>query len=132
MNKIKFILKPIFYISIIFLLVISLFPGSLIGYFLYNDIGKQPSMIDNTFGPTLNHFIYYFYVSLLGFFIYLSDKIYKQVVIFLFFSSFFLELIHHLIPNRAFEFLDLLANFFGVFIAYLVINLYKIKRKNYE
>ena len=61
MNKIKIILKPIFYISIIFLLVISLFPGSLIGYFLYNDIGRQPSMIDNTFGPTLNHLIYYFW-----------------------------------------------------------------------
>ena len=90
MNKIKIILKPIFYISIIFLLVISLFPGSLIGYFLYNDIGRQPSMIDNTFGPTLNHLIYYFYVSVLGLFIYLSDKLYKKIVFFFFFISVFL------------------------------------------
>ena len=125
-------LKSIFHISVLFVIIISLYPGSLLGYLLYGDWGQQPNLIKNPFGTTINHFIYYFYVSLLGFFIYLSDKIYKQVVIFLFFSSFFLELIHHLIPNRAFEFLDLLANFFGVFIAYLVINLYKIKRKNYE
>lgn len=128
MNKIKIILKPIFYISIIFLLVISLFPGSLIGYFLYNDIGRQPSMIDNTFGPTLNHLIYYFYVSVLGLFIYLSDKLYKKIVFFFFFISVFLELVHYLIPNRAFEPSDLVANFFGVLIAYFVINLYKSKR----
>tara|TARA_Y100000590_G_scaffold464530_1_gene634233 strand:- start:807 stop:1202 length:396 start_codon:yes stop_codon:yes gene_type:complete len=129
MNKIKIILKPIFYISIIFLLVISLFPGSLIGYLLYNDIGKQPSMIDNTFGPTLNHLIYYFYVSILGLFAYFGDKFYNKIVFFLFFISIFLELVHYLIPNRAFEPLDLIANFFGVLIAYFAINIYNIKRR---
>ena len=124
MIKIKLILKPIFYISIIFLLVISLFPGSLIGYFLYNDIGRQPSMIDNTFGPTLNHFIYYFYVSLLGFFLYSRRENFTKLVYGLFFLSVILELFHFMIPNRSFQLGDLIGNILGVVVAYSVLKIY--------
>ena len=66
---IKF-LKSIFHISVLFLIIISLYPGSLLGYLLYGDWGQQPNLIKNPFGTTINHFIYYFYVSLLGFFLY--------------------------------------------------------------
>jgi len=70
---IKF-LKFIFYISLLFLIIISLYPGSLLGYLLYGDLSQQPNVIENPFGTTINHFIYYVYVSLLGFFIYLKNE----------------------------------------------------------
>ena len=41
---IKF-LKSIFYISVLFLITISLYPGSLLGYLLYSDWGQQPNLI---------------------------------------------------------------------------------------
>ena len=89
-------------------------------------------MIDNTLGPTINHFIYYFYISFLGLFIYLNDLIFNKIVIFLFLLSFFLELAHLIIPNRAFEFPDFFANIFGVLTAYLLIKIYKNWRKKNE
>ena len=71
MTKIISFLKFIFHISVLFLIILSLFPGSLIGYFLYGDFSEQPDLIKNPFGTSINHFISYFYVSLLGFFVYL-------------------------------------------------------------
>ena len=68
------ILVSIFHISILFLIVISLWPGSLLGYLFYGDWGLQPNLVENPFGTTINHFIYYTYLSLLGFFIYLKNK----------------------------------------------------------
>ncbi len=84
---IKF-LKFIFHISALFLIIISLYPGSLFGYLLYADWGKQPNLINNPFGTTINHFIYYIYVSLLGFFLYLrTENFQKLVYAFVFFVS---------------------------------------------
>ena len=37
--------KYLFYFSFIILLILYLFPGSLIGYFLYGNFGKQPDFI---------------------------------------------------------------------------------------
>ena len=68
------LIKFIFYISTLILVIISLYPGSLLGFLLYGDLGQQPNLIKNPFGTSLNHFIYYVYVSLLGFFLYLRSK----------------------------------------------------------
>ena len=56
-------LKLIFNISILFLILLSFFPGSLIGYLLYGDLSQQPYLIRNPFGTTINHFIAYFFVE---------------------------------------------------------------------
>ena len=61
MSKIISFLKFIFHISILLLIVISLFPGSLAGLVFYGDPSHQPNLIKNPFGTTINHFIYYFY-----------------------------------------------------------------------
>ncbi len=61
MNK---ALKSIFHISVLFLIVVSLWPGSLIGFLLYGDWGQQPDLIKNPFGTAINHFIFYLYISL--------------------------------------------------------------------
>ena len=118
------ILKYIFHFSVLFLIIISLWPGSLLGFLFYGDWGKQPDLVENPFGTAINHFIYYIYLSLLGFFIYLKNENFKKLVYGLFFLSITLELLHFIIPNRSFEFVDLVGNIFGVMVAYLVIKIY--------
>ena len=117
-------LKFIFHISVLFLIIISLYPGSLFGYLLYGDLGKQPNFINNPFGTTINHFIYYIYVSLLAFFLYLRTENFQKLVYVLFFLSVILELFHFIIPNRSFQLNDLVANILGVAVAYSVVKIY--------
>ena len=118
------ILKYIFHFSVLLLIIISLWPGSLLGFLFYNDWGQQPNLIKNPFGTTINHFFYYFYVSLLGFFLYIKNTNFKKLVYGLFFLSITLELLHFIIPNRSFQVADLLGNIFGVTVAYLIIKIY--------
>ena len=129
MDKAVSFFKFVFHTSVLFLIIISLFPGSLIGFFLYGDLGKQPDLIQNPFGTALNHFIYYFYISILGLFIYLKNHNFKKLVYSLFFLSIVIELLQFIIPNRSFEFYDILANFIGVLFAYLLVVIYKFWRK---
>ena len=120
---IKF-LKSIFYISVLFLIIISLYPGSLLGYLFYGDLSQQPNLIKNPFGTTINHFIYYIYVSLLGFFLYLRTENFQKLVYSLFLLSVILELLHFIIPNRSFQLGDLIGNILGVIVAYSVVKIY--------
>ena len=117
-------LKFIFHISVLFLIIISLYPGSLLGYLLYGDLGQQPNIIKNPFGTTINHFVYYVYVSLLGFFLYLRMENFQRVFYGLLFLSIILELLHFIIPNRSFQLGDLIANILGVIVAYSVVKIY--------
>ena len=127
MNK---VLKSIFHISVLILILISLWPGSLIGFLLYNDWGNQPVLIKNSFGTAINHFIFYVIISLLGFFLYAKNINFKKLVYGLFFLSIILELLHLIIPNRSFELADLAANIFGVMVAYSVIKIYLFINKS--
>tara|TARA_B100000686_G_scaffold294088_1_gene324054 strand:- start:890 stop:1285 length:396 start_codon:yes stop_codon:yes gene_type:complete len=124
MAKILGFLKFIFHISILLLIVLSLFPGSLLGLLLYGDLGKQPNIIENPFGTTINHFIYYFYVTILGLFAYLRDKNFKKLVYVLFCLSLILEIMQYAVPNRAFQLNDLIGNFLGVLVAYFLVKIY--------
>ena len=124
MSKIIRFLKFIFHFSVLLLIVLSLFPGSLIGLLLFGDLGKQPNIVDNPFGTSINHFIYYFYVSMLGLCIYIREKNFWKLAYSLFFLSIILEIAHLIIPNRAFQLYDLIANFLGVLVAYFLIKIY--------
>ena len=124
------ILKYIFNISVFLLIIISLWPGSLLGFLLYSDWGQQPDIIENPFGTAINHFIYYFYVSLLGFFLYLKNENFKKLAYGLFFLSIILELLHFIVPNRSFQIEDLIANILGVLVAYSLIKIYLFFRKS--
>ena len=114
-------LKFIFHISTLLLIIISLYPGSLLGYLFYGDFGRQPNLIENPFGTTINHFIYYFYVSSLGFFLYAKTEYFEKLVYALFFLSVILELFHFIIPNRSFQLGDLIGIILGVTVAYSTI-----------
>ena len=117
-------LKFIFHISVLFLIIISLYPGSLFGYLLYDDFGRQPNLIKNPFGTAINHFICYAYISLLGLFIYLRMENFQRVFYGLLFLSIILELLHFIIPNRSFQLGDLIGNILGVIVAYSVVKIY--------
>ena len=126
---IKF-LKSIFHISILFLIIISLSPGSLLGYLFYGDWGLQPNLIENPFGTTINHFIYYICVSLLGFFLYLRSENFEKLIFGLLFLSIILEFFHFIIPNRSFQIGDLFANILGVIVAYFIVKIYLFFNKS--
>ena len=117
--------KYLFYFSFIILLILYLFPGSLIGYFLYGDLGKQPDFISNPIGTSINHLIFFFYLSILGFIFRSNQKKFINSFSFLFLISVILELLHHFIPNRAFEINDLYANSLGVMLAFLIFKFFK-------
>ena len=122
------LLKFIFHISTLFLIIISLYPGSLLGYLLYGDLSQQPDVIKNPFGTTINHFIYYVYISLLGFFLYLKNQNFQKLVYGLFILSVILEVLHFIIPNRSFQLGDLIGNILGVLVAFVVVKIYLLFR----
>jgi len=124
-NIIKFIIY-LYYLSLVLLLIIYLFPGSIIGYLLYGDLGKQPNLINNSIGLSINHFFYFFSLTFLGLIYNLKERKFINSFLFLFILSFFLELLHFFIPNRAFELNDLLANNAGVAS---VLFLFKLNQK---
>ena len=116
------LIRYLYYFSLVGLLIIYLFPGSLFGYLFYRDFGHQPYG-----GTAINHFIAFFYLSTLGLFSYKTS--FNQTAIFLLVLSIVLELSHLIIPNRSFQSLDLFANLLGTLLAIVVIFFYK-KLKN--
>ena len=124
-NYVLKLIKYLYYFSLIGLLILYLFPGSLIGYFFYGDLAKQPDLIPNPIGTSINHAFAFFYLSILGLISHLRDKSFYQTSIFLISLSIILELSHYFIPNRSFEFLDLFANLLGALIAIFILIFYK-------
>ena len=123
------IVRYIYYFSLTGLLILYLFPGSLIGYLLYGDFGKQPDFIPNPIGTSINHTLAFFYLSTLALISHMRDKSFNQTIIFLISLSIILELFHYFIPNRSFQFLDLFGNLLGTLLAILIIAFYKKYKK---
>jgi VanZ family protein len=119
------LIRYLYYFSLTGLLIIYLFPGSLLGYLFYRDLGQQPRLISNPFGTSINHFIAFFYLSILGLISYMREVSFKKTVIFLIVLSLLLELFHLIIPNRSFQSLDLFANLLGTLLAIVIIFFYK-------
>ena len=124
-NNVLKLIKYLYYFSLITLFILYLFPGSLIGYFLYGDLGKQPNIVDNPIGTSINHFFYFMYLTILAVICNLKqDQVFTNFY-FIFSISIFLEVSHYIIPNRAFEYYDLLANVVGVLIIFLFRKIFK-------
>jgi len=108
----------------IVLIIFYLFPGSIFGYFLYNNSSIQPQ-ITRDFFISSNHFYVFTIFSIIGVIAY--RNIYKKnLFIYLFSLSIILEFFHLIIPNRGFEFKDLLGNISGVVLVFIF---YKFKEK---
>jgi VanZ family protein len=130
MKKVSLLTKTIFHISNILLIVMYLFPGSILGWLLYGNVQKQPQ-ITSDFIFSSNHIYSFFILSILGLLSHYGKNI-KILFSYLFFISIFLELLHHVIPQRSFEYKDLFGNFFGVLIVFLVFYFYKFFKKFYD
>ena len=122
--------KFIFYLSNIILLVSYLFPGSLLGCYLYNDCQLQPQLTKD-FLVSTNHLYAFSLLSIIGFFTYNDSKKLNFLNIYLVLLSIILEILHIFIPERSFEFPDLFGNLLGVLII-LMINFFYRKYENLE
>jgi VanZ family protein len=128
-NTIFKLLEYSYYFCLVSLFILYLFPGSLIGYFLYGNLGQQPDLITNPIGTSINHLISFICLSSLAFIIGIRKKNFINSFQFLLFISILFEILHHFIPNRAFEYYDLLANIMGVTFTYLFIQIIlKVKK----
>ena len=120
----------IFYLSNFILLVLYLFPGSLLGCYFYNDCQSQPQ-ITRDFLVSSNHFYAFSLLSIIGLFTFKNSNKFNYLIIYLFILSIIMEITHMLIPERSFEFSDLFGNLLGVLIVLTVYFFYK-KYENYK
>ena len=127
-NTIFELIEYVYYFSLLTLLILYLFPGSLIGYFLYGNLDQQPNLIANPIGTSINHLIFFSYITLMLMIVRLSVKNIFTSYKFIIFISFILEIFHLIIPNRAFELHDLIANIAGVIIVLLIKSFIKWKK----
>jgi len=121
-NKFFSYLKKIFYLANVVLIILYLFPGSILGWIIYKDAGLQPQITSN-FIVSSNHVYAFITLSLLGYISYEREKL-NLLFLYLFFVSITLELMHIIIPNRGFEFSDLFGNVVGVLIIYSYWKIY--------
>jgi len=122
MKRINKFFKIGFYFANIILIILYLFPGSILGWFLYNDHLTQPQ-ITRDFIISSNHVYAFVLLSSLGIFSFHNTRRINLLSVYLFSLSIILELFHIIIPNRGFEMNDLFGNIVGVL---LVIVIYKI------
>ena len=127
MNKLYNVFKIIFHFSNIVLIFLYLFPGSILGWFLYNNLKQQPQIANDFIGISLDHFCAFFVLSFLGILSYSKHKKFDLLIKYLLLLSVLLELSHLLIPVRAFQFGDLFGNILGVVLALLVNKIWRLK-----
>ena len=120
----------IFYLSNFILVVLYLFPGSLLGCLIYNDCKIQPQITKN-FIISTNHLYAYIVLSVIGFLTYRKNNQFNIVSLYLLFLSIVLEVLQYFIPNRSFEFQDLFGNLAGVIIAIILFYFFK-KNENFK
>jgi len=129
MGKTISYLRILFHILTLLLIILSLYPGSILGFLLYGDSRLQPQITKDFLYISSQHLYVYVLVATLGFFSYLRDKKFKLVVIYLFFLSIILEVSHIVIFERSFQMPDLAGNILGVLIVYIVVLIYKFWKK---
>ena len=127
--KKKFLLrKIIFHISNIGLIFIYLYPGSIFGWLIYGNTQKQPQLTSDFIIFSSNHVYIFMALSLLGLLSYYKNKV-KILFSYLFFISIFLEFCHAYIPQRSFEYEDLIGNILGICLTFTLFYLYKFLKE---
>ena len=115
------ITKIFFQIINILFLILYLYPGSILGFAVYNDFSKQPQVTPD-FIFSSNHVYAFLALSLLGFISYIEKK--KLIIFYFLFLSIILELSHLFIPNRSFQLFDLFGNILGIIISIIILKIY--------
>jgi VanZ family protein len=123
MSKIKILFQVL---NVIFI-ILYVYPGSILGYFIYRDFGTQPQ-VTGDFLVSSNHVYAFLLLSLIGLIAYYKSS--KEIILnYLILISIILEVLHLVIPNRSFQYSDLFGNITGVLLSILLISIFKFWRK---
>ena len=119
MDQKKFInfYKLSFYFWLLFIFLVSIYPGNLINLVLIGDPTTYPG------GDKVSHFLAYFVLGALFNLSYKKNSFFKIMMSVLIFFSIIMELLHMVIPNRFYENFDLLMNFLGLVVGIYIINI---------
>ena len=124
--------KIFFYLINLILIVLYLFPGSLLGCIFFDNCKVQPQITSDFVYISSNHFYAFGFVTILGYFTFFDSKKLKKVLYYLIIISVLLEVLHIVIPERSFQWFDLFGNLLGVIVVIFVksfINKYGTTKK---
>ena len=113
--------KIIFYTLNILLIILYLYPGSLLGWIIYGNKSIQPQITPD-FIISSNHFYVFMLISIIGFLTFPKLKKNMFLITYLIFLSVTLEIFHLAIPERSFQWSDLFGNLLGVIVVILINN----------
>ena len=125
MNNIKIAYKLIFHFLNIFIIILSIYPGSFLGCYVFNNCNYDPQ-ITKDFIVSTNHLYAFGILTLFGILAYNKNSNIKFLFIYLISISIILEIVHVIIPIRTFQIEDLFGNFIGVI---LIISIYFVKNE---
>ena len=101
------------------------------GWFLYNDLTRQPQLTkdftSNFIDISSSHLYTFLILSIFGILSYSKHKKLNLLIKYLIILSVVLELSHLLIPQRSFQFGDLFGNILGAIFALFVYRIWRIK-----
>ena len=130
MRKIRKYLDLFFKISNFTIIILYLYPGSILGWILYGNLKSQPQLTGDFLSLSSNHFYTFLILSSIAVLSYSNNsKKLNYIFLYLLFISISLELTHLVIPNRSFQYEDLIGNMSGVIISYILIKLYELLRR---
>ncbi len=130
MSKIRKYLDLFFKISNFTIIILYLYPGSILGWIVYGNLKSQPQLTGDFFFLSSNHFYTFLILSFTAVLSYSNNsKKLNYIFLYLFLISIILELTHLIIPNRSFQFEDLIGNITGVIVSYILIKFYEFIRR---
>ena len=130
MQKIRKYFNLIFKISNFAIIILYLYPGSILGWIVYGSLKLQPQLTRDFFSISSNHFYTFLILSFVAIISYSNNsKKLNYIFLYLLFISISLELTHLVIPNRSFQYEDLIGNMSGVIISYILIKFYEFIRR---
>ena len=120
--------KILFNIINTIIIILYVYPGSILGFLIYGEFHKQPQITQDFLSISSNHLYTFFLLSSVGLIAYYkSNKI--LILNYLILSSIILEILHLLIPNRSFQYGDLFGNVVGVLMSILLFTIFNFWRK---
>ena len=129
-TKFRKYLDLFFKISNFIIVILYLYPGSILGWIIYGNLKLQPQLTGDFLSLSSNHFYTFLILSFIAVLSYSNkSKKLNYVFLYLFSISIILELAHIIIPNRSFQFEDLIGNVTGVIISYILIKFYEFIRR---
>ena len=130
MTKIRKYLDLFFKISNFTIIILYLYPGSILGWIVHRNLKSQPQLTGDFLSLSSNHFYTFLILSFIAVLSYSNDsKKLNYIFLYLFFISITLELAHIVIPNRSFQYEDLIGNITGVIISYILMKFYEFIRR---